>query len=451
MLPRARQTEAEDGFILIEVLVSALILAIVAGAVLTLITATTHSAASERAHSVAYGLAQEDQARLRTMRLASLNEKNELRPNVAVGGQRYEVRSRGRFVNNSSGTRTCSSENASADYVEITSSVSSSAMATPVTLHSIISPTNGSLDPSHGSLVVEAQNAIAKPVSGITATISGPTNATATTGEEGCAMFADIPAGTYRVVVNGNGLINRKGQTSETLLSVGVTAGETALVPVYFDRAGTIAPSFVYAEPGKTGLLPAPIDSMVVFNSESGEPASTYGSPGTYPPNPPLEVKTVYPFAATYSVYAGSCEGDMPKAPSLAIPSVEVKSGGTMNPRVQVPALVVPVTYEGGKVVGATVTVTDTKCPQTGTKVKRTFITNGNGRAAPTGAEAIAIPWGTYKLCASTKVTNSKGKAEYRKVEVATLAVESIEGPITQTLELSGNTSTGSSESTNHC
>src|SRR5271156_1601454 len=148
MLTRARQTQREDGFILIEVLVSALILAIVAGAVLALITATTHSAASERAHSVAYGLAQEDQARLRTMRLASLNEKNELNPNVVVGGTKYEVRSQGRFVNNNSGTRSCSSENASTDYVEITSTVSSATLPNSVTLHSIVSPSNGSLPPS---------------------------------------------------------------------------------------------------------------------------------------------------------------------------------------------------------------------------------------------------------------------------------------------------------------
>ena len=57
----------EDGFILIEVLVSAVILAIVAGAVLTLITAATRSAASTRNHSTAYGLAQEDQARMQEL------------------------------------------------------------------------------------------------------------------------------------------------------------------------------------------------------------------------------------------------------------------------------------------------------------------------------------------------------------------------------------------------
>ena len=59
MVTRARKTPSgEDGFIIIEVLVSALILAIVAGAVLTLITASTRGAAVQRDRSVASDLAQ---------------------------------------------------------------------------------------------------------------------------------------------------------------------------------------------------------------------------------------------------------------------------------------------------------------------------------------------------------------------------------------------------------
>src|ERR1700753_2611059 len=124
----AHPTEAEDGFILIEVLVSAVILAIVAGAVLSLITATTHSAASERDHSIAFGIAQEEQARMRTMRISALKELAGTPRKVTVGGTTFMVESRGKFVNNNTGTSSCSGEGASADYVEITSTVSSSTL-----------------------------------------------------------------------------------------------------------------------------------------------------------------------------------------------------------------------------------------------------------------------------------------------------------------------------------
>ena len=112
------------------------------------------------------------------------------------------------------------------------------------------------------------------------------------------------------------------------------------------------------------------------------------------------------------------------------------------------------VTYNGVKQPAATVTLTDTKCPETGTKVKRTLTTNANGHVALTTtstAEAIGLPWSTYKVCASKKVTNSKGKIEYRKFEIPTLAIETLEGPVTPSLDLSGTSSTGSSESSYHC
>jgi Tfp pilus assembly protein PilV len=456
MLTRARKAEAEDGFIIIEVLVSALILAIVAGAVLALITATTHSAASERNHSVAYGLAQEDQARLRTLRLASLNEKNET-SEPTIGGTKYVVRSQGRFVNNNSGTRSCTAQNASTDYVEITSTVSSRTMLNPVVLHSVVAPTNGSLDPSHGSLAIQAENATAKPVSGVTATISGPSNGTATTGEEGCAIFADIPAGVYQITFNGHTLINREGKSEETLKSVGVEPGGTAQVPIYFDKPGSIAPSFLYAEAGNPTLQPAGIDSMMVYDSDSGKPAANYGSPGTYPVNPatPLKVEKAYPFAAPYSVYAGSCIEDEPTPPSPAMPAVPLKPGEALTPAVQVPSLEGLVTFEGKSVKGATVILTDTQCPQVGNKVKRTFTTNANGHVAlstTTPAEAIGLPWSTYEICVSATLTNSQRKTESRRLKVTTpLAVETVAAPVSTALNLSGTGSSGSTSTELKC
>jgi Tfp pilus assembly protein PilV len=449
--PRVRQTQAEDGFVIIEVLVSALILAMVAGAVLALITATTHSAASERSHSVAYGLAQEAQARMRTMRLASLN--GELPPETTkIGGTEYVIRSSGRFVNNKSGTRSCSSGEASADYVEITSTVSSATLMNPVSIHSVVAPSNGSLDPSHGTLAIQATNGEGKPMSGVTASISGPTSATASTGEEGCVVFADIPAptsSTYRLTTSGNGLINREGKTEETLPSVSVPASGTQQISVYWDQSGAIAPQFVYAEPGTGTLQPAAIDSMMVYNSEGGKPASIYGTPGSVTPATPLEATPLFPFAATYAVYAGSCTKDLPEpSNSSAIGNVEVNPGPAARPQIQVPAVSALVTYGGREVLGATVAFTDTKCPETGTKVRRAYSTNQIGHAAlssSTSTQAIGLPWSTYKVCASARLRNTNNELEYRRAEATTsLSVETLTGPVTTTLSLSGTGSTGS-------
>ena len=124
MTPPGRRTPpAEDGFALIEVLVSALILAIVAAGVMALLQATTRSAAAERQHAEAYALAQEDQARLRSMRLSSLNRLTESNA-VTIANDDFTVESQGVYVNNSKGQpSSCASGETSADYVRITSTV----------------------------------------------------------------------------------------------------------------------------------------------------------------------------------------------------------------------------------------------------------------------------------------------------------------------------------------
>ncbi len=69
---RRRIDTDQDGFVLIEVLISGLIAVLVAGAVMTLFAATERSAADTRHRSQAAAVAQEDQARLRTMRIPTL-------------------------------------------------------------------------------------------------------------------------------------------------------------------------------------------------------------------------------------------------------------------------------------------------------------------------------------------------------------------------------------------
>ena len=213
---RSQQSPSDQGgFILIEVLVSAVILALVAGAVLTLFSATTRSAASERDHSVAYGIAQEDQARLRSMRLSSLNRLAQTRP-VSLDGSTFTVESTGVFVNNETGSESCTQGSSSADYIRITSTVTGPGMVQPVVLQSIVSPSNGSLDPTHGTLSFNATNGAGQPLSGVSISGSGTANFNGSTDFTGCANFADLPAGNYKFTTSAAGMINMRGETSTT-------------------------------------------------------------------------------------------------------------------------------------------------------------------------------------------------------------------------------------------
>lgn len=415
----------QDGFIIIEVLVSALILAIVAGAVLALITATTRSAASERSHSTAYGLAQEAQAQMRALPITTL-KSYEHTSHTTIGGTKFEVLSKSFYVNNQSGTASCSQQNASLDYVEITSTVTSPTLLNPVSLQSIVSPSAGSLNPTHGNLVFQVDNALGEGVSGVSISSTGtgnPGSFSGSTEATGCAIFSDIPAGNYKVTATAGGLITPEGTTTWTKESVGVPKGSTAQVPISFDRPGSLFATFEYLEPSTRELAPAPVDSMEMFQSEQGSTTTPFGTPNLTTRSATLEDKSAYPFKTAYTVYAGYCTSNNPdpadeKINTAAYQSVPVTGGGVATPHIQVPALNLSVTSGGNAVKGAKVILTDTTCKYNGSNVKREYTTNEIGHIVnakaetTTRTEAVGLPFGTYNICVSASVGSETRKVE---------------------------------------
>ena len=443
----------EAGFILIEVLISALLIAITAGAVLGLISATTRSAANQRAHSVAYAVGQEDQARLRSMRISSLNRLDQENP-VEVDGVRYMVRSQGVFVSNATGSVSCTGEVSPADYVQITSTVSGGDMEKPVSLASIVAPSNGSLDPTHGTLSVKAANAAGQPLAGVFINGSGTSTFSGSTDSTGCANFADLPSGNYSVTTSAGGMINMNGETSTTI-ERGVPSSGTQIVSLAYDQAGRLEPEFVYRVGSTTNFLPARADSIELYNSEGGtSTAKMYGTPGGTR-TATVQAGTLFPFKAKYTVYGGGCETNNPD-PAETLPAnrpamafVNVPPGGTAKPQIQLPALNLTVTYNGSPISGARVTITDTNtgCKYLGNAIKRAYSTNASGQQIASTTEPVVepgLPWGKYKVCASAKVKTTP-TVEYRRIESSTVNVENLTSGTTLALSLSGTGSTSGS------
>lgn len=430
MTPTApRNQSAQEGFILIEVLISALIIAIVAGAVLALISATTRSAASQRTHAVAYGLAQEDQARLRSLRISSLNRLDSEAPPVKIDGTSYVIRSQGTFVSNSTGDVSCNGEASPADYIRITSIVSSAAMPKAVVMQSIVAPSTGSVDPNRGVLSVKASNSQGQPLSGVLIAGSGTANFSGSTDFTGCANFADLVAGNYNVTTSAGGMVNTKGETSTTK-EVGVPSAATQALSLMYDRAGWIEPEFVYKDSLGNPVL-ATVDSMMVFNFESGTSATSYGTPGGTR-TATIKTPAIFPFKGKYTVYGGSCTTNNPdpeekvEANRAAMAFPLVPPNETAKPRIQLPALNLVVSYGGNPISGARVTITDNNsaCKYSGNAIKRVYTTNAAGQQATSAAGAAepGLPWGKYKICASAKVKTSP-TTEYRRIESGSTAI----------------------------
>ena len=92
-----RTPRSEAGFALIEVIVSAAVLAIVALAVLSGIDAANGASAREKARAVAASLAEQDQERLRTMPVDMLKNPPQA-PDATVDGVTYKIKSEAKWI-----------------------------------------------------------------------------------------------------------------------------------------------------------------------------------------------------------------------------------------------------------------------------------------------------------------------------------------------------------------
>jgi Tfp pilus assembly protein PilV len=443
----------EAGFMMIEVLVSAIVLLIASAGVFGLLQATSHSTSEDRHRSEGYAVSQEDQARLRSMRLSSLNGLSQTRT-VTLNGTKFTVHSTGTFINDQTAITSCGTpETSTADYVKISSEVTWPRMQheKPAVIESIISPSKVfSLDPSHGTLTVSAKNAQGGPLPELTLAGTGVAGTVGTfngvTNETGCAMFADLLAGKYNLQPSGTNLVDKDGKPPAVLPEVSVVPRGTNTLSLQYDHPGTIGVSFETLSEGK--LVPAKADSLFVFNT--GMTTARIFSTLNAVRESVVNATPLYPFPSPYSVYAGSCASNNPNpegkvgAPGAAgVANVAVVPGGTTTAKVQLPALDLTVKNGATAIKGAKVTITDKECKEAkGNLVKRTFTTNEKGKqtatpaVAPEAAEP-GLPWGEYEVCASAKIVSS---FRFKK---ATVTVKSLTTPAVATIDLSSGTGSG--------
>ncbi len=388
---------SESGDTLIEVVISAALISLVVIAVLFGLDSTNRATANSRARSQADGLAQQDEERLRSEPIKKLTEL-ERKENVTVGATTYTITTTAKYIADETSTASCTSSVPTADYLKTISTVTWPSMGPhgAVTETGVISP------PADSALIVQVEDA-GTPLAGAKVVAKGPAPSSSAheleTSLNGCAILA-LPPGEYTINVSKTGYVDPNGyantESDKSVTKAVYLPAETTSKEGYnLGPASKLQVSF--AEAGKT--IPVPeSDSVVYFNTGMANYES-FPKPATLETYSTLiEPNNIFPFTTKYTVYAGSCEADLP-----------TRNGQSSNPEVLVPAgepapVSVPLAPIDIKVLeskgvpaaiqNATVILEDTGC----SAVRKLATTSAGALNRP------GMPFGTYSLCVTAAV-----------------------------------------------
>lgn len=406
-LTNGRADQGDAGFILVEVMVSALILVLASLAIMQALDRSDALAGNQQRRTIAANVAQAELERIRSLPIediANLRTGGSGARTETLNGVPYAVATESRWRSDGRDTVNCGASNGGLDYLQVTTSVSWPGMgkAKPLSMTTLVTPSNRSTSEGNGSLSVQIVDADNNGVANLPVSLVGPESFTDNTDADGCVAWGNLDASaSWKLSFTRGGWVNKDGvqDVSETIaLAGGTTTGRQYL----YDRAGFIKTNFRTSVDGNNyvntdqGYLTIAHSNMTSDRTPVF-PATDLWDGSLSTPKVPL-----FPFAAEpYSVYAGNCAATRPPAGSTPLgqlpATVSVTRGMSQGMFVVVPALQITVRNSAGVgQAGAVVKVTD-PC---GTVHTRTTVANG---VLDVSAGDVGFPYFASggKVCAS--------------------------------------------------
>jgi type II secretory pathway pseudopilin PulG len=384
---------SESGLSLIEVLIASLIVALIAVGTLTGVIAAGKSTADTRSHAQATVLAAQDEERLRGLTTNQLGVLGSLKTaraengscleavsggwhywsqgttilcenpigltGTAYTGTVYTVTSAASYVTGETGgtkaNLTCETTGGTANYIQTTSSVTWTTLASraPVTQSTVVTV------PTSDTLLVKVLNQRAEPVEGATVTVSGISpEVQETTPSGGCVVFGGLNATSVKVAATKLGWVNRNAETSPAAKALTLSKTATTEETFYIAEPGNIGVEFVEAGGSHASVLGS---TFYAFQTAVATPdgfvgggsGSTYNTTASISSGPPF---FQFPFRNTgetpagespYTVFAGDCEANNPRTVTGASteidPKAQVEPGATKTVKVELPKVTVNV------------------------------------------------------------------------------------------------------------
>ena len=469
--PLGARLAAEEGFLLVEVLVSVLLVALIVVATLNGFDAATRVTADQRHHSQATLLAAQSQEQLRSDPASALDtlESSPHTFTSMIGGTKYTVVQEAKPINSAGQAATCKfSETTSQNgaYIQISSTVTwpqlNAAGRPAVKQASLIAPPTGS------DLEVDVSNGAATPagVSGVTASASfipveaeTPATIEGTTGSAGCVVLTGIPATSATVsIAEKAGFVTPNGTLKVPSKELTIAPNITTHYPVTYNEAGKITVKYTYkGENPYLGKQPVRSDTFVAYNGkipaepkfEVGSPAfeyktesgeeqykaltTTLSTAATTPTGTKYPSGDLFPFSEKWQVYAGDCPANSilsatEKTEKLSNPIQVVEPGKTTS--VEVPLSYVQLNIESGTLwkkpnnlesTPYSVTITDSECASARTP-NNAFAANLAHTQTSSSEGHLGNPFqpfGKYEACLYNKAEERTYRQSYTNSTVA--------------------------------
>jgi type II secretory pathway pseudopilin PulG len=446
---------AQDGFLLIEVVISALIVGLIVVGLLSGLSVASNTSADQRRHDQAAVLAAQSQEQLRTDPATAL-EALEVTPNsysATLNSTKYTITESTKYINDSTQASACTSPSEagkqSGNYIQITSVVSWTAANSTyprVEQSSIVTPPTGSaleVDAVNGALPEQGVAGVVASAeyTGVESTL--PTTVEGTTGANGCVVFGAIPATAATLNVNPPlGYVTPSDSITIPPEAVTLAPNLTTHKEYTVNRGGAIKGEFTYE--GKTEYEGKLVkgETFVAFNSKLTTPQYVLGSTSytyetseeqRYKPLAGIQATTattpihtgyptgnVFPWSEKYVVYAGDCLKNSVKETAnpenLKNEEVLVEPGITATAKIPLSRVALTV-YTGTKSTpGAATTeklpvkITNTGCEKsTANAASAPLYVHEQSLSGAGRLENPLQPFGTFGLC----VYNAASKKKY--------------------------------------
>jgi type II secretory pathway pseudopilin PulG len=312
---KARALNSESGFAIIEVVVSAAVLAIVAMAVLAGVDGAQGSSAREKARAIAANIAEQDQERLRAMSVTTLTNVPQSAP-VTIDNVTYTIKSEAQWVtDDTGGTPACGSSTNRSEYFHITSTVSSNLVGVripAVKIDSLVSPTVAYAQ-SHGTFGAKVVDRNNNGIPNVAVTGGGASSlGTKNTDQNGCVIWRSIPIGTYTATINQTGYGDENG-TQNAQRSAIVSPNTVTFVQFSYDVVGSGTVSINTHVPGQAfSATDTTIQKPSRARAVSDNMADRTWTPAPAPAST-ISVDRAFPFKSkSYGFFAGSCVYESP-------------------------------------------------------------------------------------------------------------------------------------------